>query len=86
MQQGKIPPAGHAMPVCVLEHALEVQPVALCAQSALRDFPFHSTPGVAAAGWDVAELGLGCSDIQGCALRMLRTKLSAPCCGLGSPI
>lgn len=75
MQQGKIPPPGHARLVCVQEHALEVQPVAFSSQSALRVFPFHSIPGVAAAQWDV---GLGCSDIQGCAVGMLRTKLLAP--------
>lgn len=63
VQQGKIPPAGHARPICAQEHALEVQPVALRVHSGF--FPFHSIPGVAAAGWDV---GLGCSDTQGCAV------------------
>lgn len=44
MQQGKIPPAGHAMPVCVLEHALKCSQC-LCAQSALRVFLSFQSPG-----------------------------------------
>lgn len=52
------------MPVCVREHALGEQ------QSALRVLPFHPVPRVVAAEWDVAEepVGLGCADIQGCAV------------------